>query len=60
MVLLTGSVSWIEGFIVFLDDYHRDLTKAKFNQESMERHHTIGQAHPGGSYKPLQWHVQFV
>jgi hypothetical protein len=27
---LTESVSWIEGFIVFLDDYHRDLTKAKF------------------------------
>jgi hypothetical protein len=27
---LTESVSWVEGFIVFLDDYHRDLTKAKF------------------------------
>jgi hypothetical protein len=27
---LTDSVSWLEGFIVFLDDYHRDLTKAKF------------------------------
>jgi hypothetical protein len=27
---LTESVSWIEGFIVFLDDYHRDLAKAKF------------------------------
>jgi hypothetical protein len=27
---LTESVSWIEGFVVFLDDYHRDLTKAKF------------------------------
>jgi hypothetical protein len=27
---LTESVTWIEGFIVFLDDYHRDLTKAKF------------------------------
>jgi hypothetical protein len=27
---LTESVSWIEGFILFLDDYHRDLTKAKF------------------------------
>jgi hypothetical protein len=27
---LTESVSWVEGFIVFLDDYHWDLTKAKF------------------------------
>jgi hypothetical protein len=27
---LTEAVAWIEGFIVFLDDYHRDLTKAKF------------------------------
>ena len=27
---LTESVSWVEGFIVFLNDYHRDLTKAKF------------------------------
>jgi hypothetical protein len=27
---LTESVSWVQGFIVFLDDYHRDLTKAKF------------------------------
>jgi hypothetical protein len=27
---LTESVAWIEGFIVFLDDYQRDLTKAKF------------------------------
>jgi hypothetical protein len=27
---LTESVAWLEGFIVFLDDYHRDLTKAKF------------------------------
>jgi ubiquinone biosynthesis protein UbiJ len=27
---LTESVAWIEGFIVFIDDYHRDLTKAKF------------------------------
>jgi hypothetical protein len=27
---LTESVAWLEGFIVFLDNYHRDLTKAKF------------------------------
>jgi hypothetical protein len=27
---LTESVAWVEGFIVFLDDYQRDLTKAKF------------------------------
>jgi hypothetical protein len=27
---LTESVSWLEGFIVFLDDYYRELTKAKF------------------------------
>jgi hypothetical protein len=27
---LRESVSWVEGFIVFLDDYHLDLTKAKF------------------------------
>ena len=30
IMALTESVSWIEGFIVFIDDYHRDLTKAKF------------------------------
>jgi hypothetical protein len=29
-IALTELVAWIEGFIVFLDDYHRDLTKAKF------------------------------
>jgi hypothetical protein len=27
---LTDAVSWLEGFIVFIDDYHRDLTKARF------------------------------
>jgi hypothetical protein len=30
---LTESVSWLEGFIVFLDDYHHDLTKAKFGSK---------------------------
>jgi hypothetical protein len=30
---LTESVSWLEGFIVFLDDYYRDLTKAKFGSK---------------------------
>jgi hypothetical protein len=27
---LTEAVSWIEGFIVFIDDYFRDLSQAKF------------------------------
>jgi hypothetical protein len=27
---LTESVSWVDGFIVFLDDYQRDLNQAKF------------------------------
>jgi hypothetical protein len=27
---LMESVSWTEGFILFLDDYHKDLTKVKF------------------------------
>jgi hypothetical protein len=27
---LTESVAWVEGFIVFVDDYQRDLTRAKF------------------------------
>jgi hypothetical protein len=27
---LTESMTWLEGFIVFLDDDHRDRTKAKF------------------------------
>jgi hypothetical protein len=30
---LTESVSWLEGFIVFLDDYYRDLTKARFGSK---------------------------
>jgi hypothetical protein len=30
---LTKSVSWLEGYIVFLDDYYRDLTKAKFGSK---------------------------
>jgi hypothetical protein len=30
---LTESVAWLEGFIVFLDEYHRDLTKAKFGSK---------------------------
>jgi hypothetical protein len=30
---LTEAVSWLDGFIVFLDDYHRDLTKAKFGSK---------------------------
>jgi hypothetical protein len=30
---LTESVTWLEGFIVFLDDYHRDLAKAKFGSK---------------------------
>jgi hypothetical protein len=30
---LTESVSWLEGYIVFLDDYYRDLTKAKFGSK---------------------------
>jgi hypothetical protein len=27
---LTDSVAWLEGFIVFIDDYYRDLSKARF------------------------------
>jgi hypothetical protein len=27
---LVESIAWLEGFVVFLDEYHRDLTKAKF------------------------------
>ena len=27
---LTESVAWLEGFIVFIDDYYRDLSKARF------------------------------
>jgi hypothetical protein len=27
---LTASISWIEGFIVFLDNYQQDLAKTKF------------------------------
>jgi hypothetical protein len=30
---LTESVTWLEGFIVFLDDYHSDLEKAKFGSK---------------------------
>ena len=30
---LTESVAWLEGFIVFLDDCNRDLTKAKFGSK---------------------------
>ena len=27
---LTEAIGWMEGFIVFLDDYYRDLSKARF------------------------------
>ena len=27
---LTEAVGWMEGFIVFIDDYYRDLSKARF------------------------------
>jgi hypothetical protein len=33
MLALADSVAWIEGFIVFLDDYYKELTKAKFGSK---------------------------
>ncbi len=30
---LTESVAWMEGFIVFLDDYYRDLSQARFGSK---------------------------
>jgi hypothetical protein len=29
-MVLVESISWVEGFIVFLGNYHRDLKKAEF------------------------------
>lgn len=33
MLALTDAVAWIEGFIVFLDDCHKELTQAKFGSK---------------------------
>jgi hypothetical protein len=30
---LTESVAWLEGFIVFIDDYYRELSKARFGSK---------------------------
>jgi hypothetical protein len=45
-MVLMESVSWVEGFIVFLGDYHQNLTSQILYKGSLERGYTVRQANP--------------